>query len=283
MNFDLHSHSRFSDGTLAPADLVAQARVAGVDVLALTDHDTTDGLAEARAASRLHGIELVAGVEISVEWRGRTVHVVGLGIDAAHPAMVAGLAFQAGRRAARAIAIGERLERSGIGGAYADAAAIASDSGVSRTHFARVLVGRGVVPDARRAFTRYLREGKPGWVRAGWATLEQAVGWIRTAGGVAVIAHPARYDLTHARLNELCEEFEAAGGEAIEVVCGSHGPEDVRRISVLARTRGLYASAGSDFHGPGQGYRELGRLDPLPPGLDPVWLAPPLAAHLQAA
>ncbi len=269
--YDLHTHSVYSDGQLTPAALIERAASHGVDVLALTDHDVTDGLPEARAAATAAGIELVAGVEISVTWGALTVHVVGLQIDAAHAALQQGLAGLRDFREWRAEEIGRRLAKDGIDGATAGARARAQRGLVSRTHFAHFLVESGHAADVRSVFKKYLVRGKPGYVPGQWATLDAAVGWIRAAGGQAVLAHPARYKLTATRLKKLLEEFRSVGGQAIEVISGSHTRDDVFRFAQLARAYGLQASTGSDFHSPHNCYMDLGPLPPLPEGCVPVW------------
>lgn len=268
---DLHSHSWVSDGTLSPTALVQRAAAAGVGVLALTDHDDTAGCAEAVAAAAACGIEVLPGVEVSVTWQGMTVHVVGLAIDTTAPALQAGLERLREFRLWRAAEMGRRLAEHGIDGAYEGAAALSRGRLISRTHFAHYLVGRGCGKDVRDIFKHYLKRNKPGHVPGQWAALEEAVDWIHAAGGVAVLAHPARYDLTAGKLRRLLGEFMECGGEAMEVISGSHTPDDVQRMARHARTLGLLASAGSDFHGPEHPWVELGRLPPLPEDLIPVW------------
>lgn len=269
--YDLHSHSWVSDGTLSPTALVQRAAAGGVDVLALTDHDDTAGCAEAQAAAAECDLTLLPGVEISVTWQGMTVHIVGLDIDPAAPALQAGLAQLREFRGWRAEEMGRRLAERGIDGAYEGAAALSRGRIISRTHFAHYLVSRGCGKDVRDIFKHYLKRNKPGHVPGQWAALEEAVGWVRSAGGVAVVAHPARYELTSAKLRRLLGEFMECGGEAIEVISGSHTPSDVQAMARHARSLGLLASAGSDFHGPENPWVELGRLPRMPDGLTPVW------------
>lgn len=271
LRYDLHSHSTASDGTLSPRQLVARARAQGVDVLALTDHDTTEGLAEAARAAAETGLQFVHGVEISVTWNGCLVHLVGLRVDPADPVLQQGLTGLRACRDQRAEEIGRRLAKCGIPDAYEGARAYASGPTVSRTHFARFLVEQGHGRDMREVFDRYLAPSKPGYVSTQWAALEQAVGWIRGAGGMAVIAHPARYKLTGTRLRQLIGEFKACGGEGIEVISGSHSRDDSQNMANNARRFGLLASCGSDYHGPETPWVELGRLAALPVGCVPVW------------
>jgi len=242
-----------------------------VRVLALTDHDTVDGLAEAARAAREEGVSLVAGVELSTVWEGEEIHVVGLWVDPADPLLRERLAGQRRRRQERAAEIGRRLARAGMAGLYEDARALAGGGVVNRSHFARCLVDRGLARDAAQAFDRWLRRGRPGYARAQWPPLAEGVAWIRAAGGVAVLAHPLRYRLSAGGRRRLAAAFREAGGEGIEVVCGGQGPEGTHAAAALARRFGLRASVGSDFHAPGSPWRELGRLDPLPDGCAPVW------------
>ena len=277
-SIDLHCHSHRSDGALAPAALVQRAALRGVRVLALTDHDTLDGLDEAHAAGREQAVSLIPGVEISVTWSGRTIHVVGLDVDPAANALQAGLREVRSGRTRRGQAIGERLEKLGLGGALEGALRLASrQEMLSRTHFARHLVATGAVKDMASAFRRYLGEGKPAYVRHTWASLERAVQWIVSAGGVAVLAHPARYGLRSARLRSLLIEFRAAGGTGIEVVCASQRAGQIEPIATLAAECGLLASAGSDFHSPDESWLDLGELDAIPAHCDPIWRHPQLA------
>ena len=269
--YDLHSHTFHSDGTLSPSDLVMRARCNGVDVLAVTDHDITTGIGEARTAADAAGIVLVPGVEISVTWGAQTIHIVGLGIDTDEACLQAGLVEQLRFRDWRAEEIGRRLERKGIHGACAGARARARGVLVGRTHFAQFLAAEGHVRDVRDAFAKYLVRGKPGYVPGQWASLSQALDWIRASGGQAVIAHPARYKLSATRLQRLLTEFKESGGAAIEVVSGSHSRDDCLRFAALATRYDLMASCGSDYHGPEAPWIDLGRLPPLPESCRALW------------
>lgn len=272
LNADLHCHSIVSDGTLAPADLAQRAKANGVDLWALTDHDELGGIAEARRAADAVGLNFVAGVEVSITWSGKTVHIVGLGVDEHNPTLQAGLASVRGGRERRGREIAEALAREGIEGAFEGAMKHAGNPDMlGRTHFARFLVESGVRPTVAEVFKHYLVEGKPGYVPHRWGTLEQAVGWIRSAGGRAVIAHPARYGLTELQRDALIETFRDLGGEGIEVVTGSHTPQEYENYAKVARRTGLLASRGSDFHGATESGADLGSLPPLPADLKPVW------------
>jgi hypothetical protein len=276
--FDLHLHSTASDGTLAPTALVERAAAAGVRTLALTDHDTTDGVGEAAAAARRLGLRLVVGVEVSVTWKSGTVHIVGLGVDPASARLQQGLAGLRAFRDWRAEEIGRRLAKEGVPGMLEGARALSNGRLISRTHFARALVERGMADSVRDVFKKFLVRGRPGHVPGEWASLADAVGWITGAGGQAVIAHPARYGLSGAQLRRLIAEFIAAGGAGLEVLSGSHSAEDSRLMASYAQTFGLLASAGSDYHGPEQPYLDIGRLPAMPAGCTPIWRCLDLAA-----
>ncbi|MCX7139016.1 MAG: PHP domain-containing protein [Proteobacteria bacterium] len=269
---DLHSHSTCSDGTLTPDELVARAVKRGLAVLALTDHDDTSGLAPAHVAAQRLGLTLVNGVEISVTWRTQTLHIVGLGIDPANAGLQAGLAATRGGRNVRADKIVAAFDALGIAGSQDGAREFAANTEmISRTHFARFLVKRGLVKDMKSAFKRYLGGGQPCFVPHQWASLDDAVKWINGSGGVAVIAHPGRYPLDTAQMRDLLAEFRDLGGAAIEVVSSSHKPQQYAVFAAHAREFGLAASSGSDFHSPAESYFDLGSLPALPAGLVPVW------------
>ena len=272
LNADLHCHSTVSDGTLPPRQLAERAKANGVALWALTDHDELAGQPEAAAAARELALDYLAGVEISVSFADQTVHVVGLGIDPDNAALRTGLAHTRGSRSRRAKAIGEALAAIGIDGAYDGAEALADNPDmVTRTHFARWLVFTGICRDLHDVFRNYLTRGKPGHVPEQWASLQDAVAWIVGAGGVAVIAHPARYKYSANEEWALFQQFKAHGGRGIEVLTASHSAADVARYADTARELGLLASRGSDFHAPGESRIELGALPALPTGLTPVW------------
>lgn len=272
LNIDLHCHSCVSDGMLQPAELVARAHAKGVDVLALTDHDEIGGLAEAAAAASQLGVRFVPGVEISVTWANQTVHIVGLGIDPHSQVLATGLRDTRSGRERRARDMSNQLAAIGIPGAFEGGLRHAGNPELlGRTHFARYLVEIGVCKDVREVFQRYLIEGKPGYSPMRWATLPDAVNWIRQAGGMAVIAHPGRYEYSPTQFHALFEEFLALDGEGIEVITGSHTPDQYREYAVVAQQYGFLASRGSDFHGPTESRVDLGCLPPLPAHLVPVW------------
>lgn len=272
LNADLHCHSVVSDGTLLPEALAARAKANGVQLWSLTDHDEVEGQQRAAAAARELGLDYLSGCEISVSFAGVTVHIVGLGFDAENEALRAGLAATRSGRRERARQMAAGLAQLGIAGAFEGALRyVANPDLISRTHFARFLVDSGVCPDTHSVFRRYLTPGNPGYVPHRWAGLGEAVRWIRDAGGVAVIAHPARYRFTPTEEYALITEFIAHGGVAIEVVTGSHSAAEQVRYTDTALEFDLLASRGSDFHSPGESRTELGTLPGLPGRLKPVW------------
>ncbi|MEJ7138906.1 PHP domain-containing protein [Amphibiibacter pelophylacis] len=269
---DLHCHSVFSDGTQTPEALADMARSNGVDLWALTDHDTVDGIALARAAAREAGIAFLSGVEISVSLMNETVHIVGLGVDENHPGLLTGLAHIRHDRLARAQRMADGLAEAGIPGAFDGAMQyVRNPDLVSRAHFARWLVAQGVCRHTQEVFGRYLTPGKPGYVPHVWATLQDALGWIADSGGIAVLAHPGRYRYDALQREQLHEQFTALGGQAVEVVTGSHRSSDVAFYARVAQERGLLASHGSDFHDPHESKIHLGQCPDMPEGLTPVW------------
>ena len=255
-----------------PTELVERAAQRGVHALALTDHDEVSGLPQARAAAERTGIRLIDGVEVSVSWNRHTLHIVGLEVDPEDDVLVEGLRKNRSGRDARAKRIAEQLESIGISGAFDGARAYASNPElVSRTHFARYLVDNGHARNTQAVFDRYLGAGKPGYVPHDWAQLGEALAWITAAGGLPVLAHPGRYKIDSAEQTALLEEFKELGGVALEVLTSSHTSEQSLYWGKLAVRYGLLASAGSDFHGLGESYRDLGDLPPLPSGCTPVW------------
>lgn len=272
LNADLHCHSVVSDGTLTPEQLAARASANGVELWALTDHDEIGGQQRALAAARANGMKYLTGTEISVTFAGETVHIVGLGFDAGDPRMAQGLQRTRGGRGQRALEMAEGLARVGIPGAYEGALKfVGNPELISRTHFARFLVETGACHDTHEVFRKYLTEGKPGFVPHRWASLADAVKWITQCGGVAVIAHPGRYNFTANEEYALFTEFKAHGGRAVEVVTGSHTAAEYVEYAGMAREFGLAASRGSDFHSPDESRIDLGTLPYLPGELTPVW------------
>jgi 3',5'-nucleoside bisphosphate phosphatase len=271
--YDLHTHSNASDGILTPEALVRRAQARGVQVLALTDHDTLAGQAEAAHWGQALGVQLIAGIEFSTQWAGRSIHLVGLGFDPAAASIADGVQRQVALRQSRAQTIAERLAKAGIPNALAGAQAIAGEAILGRPHFAQYLVAQGHVPNAAAAFKKYLGAGKPGDVKSLWPELAEAVHWITAAGGIAVLAHPDKYTLTRSKLKSLLGEFKEAGGQAMEVISGKQLPAVTDKLARLAREMSLMASCGSDFHVPNQPWQELGAFGTLPPLCTPVWQA----------
>ncbi len=273
--FDLHCHSHCSDGALSPTALVERAAARGLKVLALSDHDSVAGLAEARAAASQHGVQLIPAVEISVAWQALEIHVVGLDIDPDEPSFAAGLAAQQARRWRRAEAMADKLARDGVADVLPTLKARFPHAAPTRSHVAQLLVERGLVRDQERAFARYIGRKGSAYVAAEWCTLMEGVGWIRAAGGIPVLAHPGRYGLSGSALGRLLDDFVAAGGQAMELSYPQLYPKEAQRMAKLARQRGLWSSQGSDFHSPSQSWTELGKMPPQPPEVVTVWQAQP--------
>ncbi len=273
INADLHCHSIVSDGLLSPSEVVLRAQRNGVELLALTDHDEIGGLAEASQAAAEVGLRFVTGTEISVSWgEDQTVHIVALNFDAQYPALVEGLAKVRSGRDSRAQRMAAELDRVGIHGAYEGALRYAGNPAlISRAHFARYIVELGHAKEVKYVFDWWLAKGKPGYVAHPWATMEDALAWIKGAGGVAVLAHPGRYRLSKAELMTMLSTFKDLGGAGIEVLSGSHCAEQINEFANVARRYGFAASRGSDFHGPGESWIDLGRMPPLPDDLTPIW------------
>lgn len=272
LNADLHCHSVVSDGTLTPEELAARAAANGVELWALTDHDEVSGQERAAAAAKACGMRYVCGVEISVTFLNQTVHILGLGVDPENTALRAGLTATRGGRTARAQQMAAELARVGIPGVFEGALKyVGNPELISRSHFARYLVEAGICPDTNSVFRKYLAEGKPGYVPHRWASLGDAVGWITGAGGVAVIAHPARYKFSANEEFALFSEFKGHGGAGVEVVTGSHTSAEYLTYGAAAKDYGLAASRGSDFHSPDESHTDLGSLPYLPGSLTPVW------------
>ena len=272
LNADLHCHSVVSDGTLTPEQLAQRAHANGVELWALTDHDEVGGQHRALAAARAQGMNYLTGTEISVTFAGHTVHIVGLGFDPDHPALVQGLHATRGGREARAQEMADQLAQVGIAGAFEGALKyVGNPELISRTHFARYLVEIGACRDTPEVFRKYLTEGKPGFVPHRWASLQNAVQWIVQAGGMAIIAHPGRYGFTANEEYALFTEFKNHGGQGVEVVTGSHSAQEYVEYAGMAKEFGLAASRGSDFHSPDESHTDLGTLPWLPGELTPVW------------
>jgi predicted metal-dependent phosphoesterase TrpH len=272
LTFDLHCHSDCSDGELSPQSLLDRASLNGVRCLSITDHDTL-------ACYREHtlrvpdGMQLIPGLELSSQWRGRGIHIVGLNVAPDHDALLRGTALQQQTRIDRARIISDRLARLGFEGAFDRAMELAGGNAIGRPHFARFLVETGAVKDSKQAFKKYLGTGKTGDVRRGWADMEAVISWIRDAGGIAVLAHPAHYKLTKTRLRKLVADFRAAGGRSVEVVSGNQTEETTESLADLCLDNDMLASCGSDFHRTSHTWSDLGRFRTLPERCTPVWTA----------
>ena len=276
MEIDLHCHSTASDGALSPATVVARAHERGVRVLALTDHDTIEGLPEARQRAAELGLQLVNGIELSCTWGGATIHVLGYGFALDAPAIEAAVKSLHTGRWARAEEIDRRLARVGFVGCLQGARAVQQELGDSgnapaRPHFAEYLVRAGFVADRAEAFRKWLGAGKLGDVKQHWPSLAEVLATLRAADAWISLAHPAQYDFTRSKRRRLVGEFVSGGGHAIEVVNGLQPAEQVGTLAILAREFGMLVSAGSDFHAPGD-WSELGMYRPVPDDLPPLWV-----------
>ncbi len=272
INADLHCHSVVSDGTLTPEELALRAHQNGVHLWSLTDHDVLGGQERARQAALNLGMDYLSGVEISISWMGQTVHIVGLGFDVSNPILQEGLRATRDGREVRARQMAAQLQQIGIENSYEGALKFAGNPElIARTHFARFLVEQNVCRDMDEVFRKYLVAGKPGYVSHRWASLDQAVEWITHAGGEAVIAHPGRYRLNMMQMDELYARFKDLGGAGIEVVTGSHSPDQYQTYAKVAERYGFMASRGSDFHDPQESDIDLGHLPHLPEHLKPIW------------
>lgn len=272
--YDFHCHSTASDGTLTPTELVQRAAGQGVELLALTDHDTLAGLEEARAAAQTAGIQLVNGIELSVVWQNRELHMVALGFDHQHEAITGLVDRQQQAREKRARIMGQRLDKAvPMTGAYDRAAALSGQSAPGRPWFARVLLEAGHVRSMDHAFNRFLKQGQSGFVRTPWVAMEDAVAAVAEAGGMSVIAHPVSYGLTRTKLRRLLADFVACGGDGLEVAVPGLHPNQQRLMAECLTDFPLSASGGSDFHSPAQTWLELGRVPELPADARPIWAA----------
>jgi predicted metal-dependent phosphoesterase TrpH len=269
--YDLHCHSTASDGALTPTEVVRRACEQGVTGLALTDHDSVAGLAEARQAANNSALRLIPGIELSAVWNGKTVHIIGLNIDPQSPILQQATHDLQNLRIERAQNIARKLEKKGIPGAFEAVSGRVGDGMITRSHFADFLVANFHVNDHQDAFDRYLGHGKPAYAATEWTPLEDALQWIDVAGGIAVVAHPLRYKLTASWMKRFLTAFKDGGGQAIEVVAGRYNADEIRLCAAYAKQFGLYGSVGSDFHSPENPWLELGRLAPLPDEIKPVW------------
>lgn len=272
---DLHNHSHFSDGECSPDALMAYAKNQGVELMALTDHDTVAGIFDARVAARKYQLDFIAGIEISAQWEGHDLHILGLNINENDAYLQEQLAQQNQRRISRAKQIANQLRQQGIKEPYEGALALAGSAVLTRPHFAKYLVNQGYVQDMKQAFKRYLTKGAPAYVPTSWPTLQQSIEWINSAGGSAVLAHPKRYKLTNGRLRKCIAAFKACGGEGLEIVTFSHKLGDIEHLTQLALQFDLLASQGGDFHGPGYGHtynrKDLQTYLKIPAKLTPIW------------
>ena len=270
MKIDLHTHTSVSDGKLSPSELVKRAESNGIDILSITDHDTTDAYTKLKNIDRL-SLTLIPGIEFSTEWKKIGIHIIGLNFRLDSDAIQAGIRNQRQARIVRAQRIAEKLTKLGIDDSWEGVKQIAGDSVIGRPHFAQFLVDSGVVNDIKHAFDKYLGVGKAGDIKQFWAPFKYIIEWIRDAGGTAVLAHPVKYKITRTKLSTLLDDFRDAGGEGMEVISGKQTADVTRELSKLCQQKNLLASCGSDFHRPGQAWSELGTVASLPPGCNAIW------------
>ena len=271
LKYDLHCHSSFSDGELDPAELILRAKEHGVTSLALTDHDTVAGLAQAQHAAEQQQLNFIPGIELSCLWNKKTFHILGLNIDPSNSELLTGTHQLQDIRLERAKKIAHKLEKSKIPGAFEAVLAAAGKGMITRPHFANYLLKNNYVSSMQAAFDHYLGQGKSAFVSTQWVELENAIHWIKSAGGIAVVAHPMRYKLTASWMRRLLGAFKEAGGQGIEVITARSTADEIRRTMLFAKQFELYGSMGSDFHTPQNQWVELGRLAPLPTNIKPVW------------
>lgn len=269
--YDLHSHTTYSDGKLSPEELILRAKARGVSVLAVTDHDTIAGVQNAATAARKEGLGLVSGIEFSCRWNNTVVHILGFCLDVESSVLLNAVAAQEVARETRAVTISDKLAKLGFADTLSAAKTLASDGVVGRPHFAQHLVNIGAVKDMASAFKRYLGTGKPADAKFIWPPMADIIGWIQRSGGIAVLAHPAKYDLTRTKMCRLIDDFMAQGGEGIEVVNGYQDPRVTQDLAKICVQKEALASCGSDFHVPDLAWQEVGRFEPLPAILTPVW------------
>jgi predicted metal-dependent phosphoesterase TrpH len=269
--YDLHTHTTASDGELSPKALVIKAKSSGVDVLAITDHDSTKGIIEAENEARKQNIRLLPGIELSVSWMDKNFHIIGLGIDPDNEKLITSLKQTEELRENRAIKIGKKLEIIGVTKAYSEAKTLAGDNTLTRSHFARVLINQGFAADSREVFKKYLVHNKPGFVKTSWVEMESGINLIKDSGGEAILAHPLRYNITASWLRRFLTAFKESGGIGIEVVTGSSNADEINTAAAYARRFELSGSAGSDFHGYDNTWVKLGKLATMPESVTPVW------------
>lgn len=272
MNFsyDLHTHSHCSDGKLSPEELVSLAKLNNVDVLALTDHDTIEGIPAAIAAAG-DELTIIPGIEVSTLWQGRGIHIIGLQIDIHSKELKQAVSIQSDIRLGRAKTIAVRLEKAGIKGAWEGAQRYAQGGAIGRPHFAQHIIDVGYAANFAQAFKRYLGAGKIGDVKSEWPSISSAISWINAAGGIAILAHPDKYGLTRTKLYTLLQEFSDAGGRGLEVVSGNQKPDVTQKLQKAAVDFSLLASCGSDFHSPDNKWQSPGVMSPLPKNCQAIW------------
>jgi hypothetical protein len=271
MKVDLHNHSYYSDGVFSPTEVVRLADEADCNLFALTDHDTTDGLAEAQQMADELSVNLVSGVEISALWRNMTIHIVGLGIDINNDILQKGLNYNQRLREERAEKIALGLRRAGITDALEKTQELSKTDMITRTHFAQMLIREGYCKDMKSVFRRFLTGKKPGASRVEWRSFDEVVGWIHAAGGLAVIAHPFRYRMTQTKIKNMFLNFKEVLGDGVEVVTATSTAEEITLSNRWAKEYKLLSSCGSDYHGWPNQRIQIGCLRDLPNLDNAIW------------
>jgi len=271
MKVDLHNHSYYSDGVLSPAEVVRLADEANCNLFALTDHDTTDGINEARQTADKLSVDLVSGVEISAFWRNMTIHIVGLGMDINNDFLQNGLNYNQSLRKERAEKISLGLRRAGVRDALKKTQDLSKTDMITRTHFAQMLIREGYCKDMKSVFRRFLTEKKPGGIRVEWKNIDEVVGWIHAAGGLAVIAHPFRYRMTQTKIKNMLIDFKEVLGDGLEVVTATSTDEEITLSHQWAKQFKLLSSCGSDYHGWPNQRIQIGYLRDLPNFDNAIW------------
>jgi 3',5'-nucleoside bisphosphate phosphatase len=269
--YDLHTHTTASDGELSPEALVIEAKSSGIDVLAVTDHDTTSGINAAVDEASKQNIKLIPGIELSVSWMDKNFHIIGLGIDPDNTALQKSLVNTKKLREKRAVEIGRKLDKIGTSNAYFQAMELAGNHTVTRSHFARVLINQNFAKDSKEVFKKYLVHNKPGFVKTDWVEMDMGIKLIQNSGGKAILAHPMRYNITASWLRKFLAAFKESGGSGIEVVTGSSNADEIRTTASYAKRFELMGSTGSDFHGFDNTWVKLGQLAAMPESVTPIW------------
>lgn len=260
--YDLHCHSTASDGSLSPEKLLQRAEQKGIEVLALTDHDTVLG-AVRLIKSGGQNVRIISGAELTCVWNGRMIHIIGLGFDLESEVISSYLKGIAELRIQRSRKIAQRMIKLGLPDLYATAEQLSGGGSIGRPHFAKAMVNMGVVDSEQQAFKKYLGAGKKGDIKMEWPDISQTIDVIKKSGGFSIIAHPTKYNMTFTKLRSVIADFVKCGGDGIEISYPGVTPDHHLHLLRIAEQNNLLVSAGSDFHSPGQGWTDIGKYPPL--------------------